>query len=358
VERGQYDLAIRREGLEEPTVRLVDQPNAASQPGSGVDKFSFIGDRGQDTSNVAYWVDDFAIDVDEPVEVEPFVAPGRRKLFFERWYLAEARLRERPRCLPAAEPIDFGLDAPALRDLERRGRLEAFLRLAAGDVSAEPSNPDALLGAAGNWARGCVALARGEAELALPFLEAALEAVPSARIFELSVLLAEAALERWRDVDARLPVLFSEWGDDPRLAAALGMIGIARGDLDGAERWLRGAPLDPGLEESRLAADRYYFVLLWQKRFEDAARVAREAALRSGSEPGSTARWREREGDAAVLAADWERALRIYLAVAELPGASASTFLKLSDLHFALGNLEEERRYRERVYGTLFSDPG
>ncbi len=355
VERGRYDLAIRREGLDEPLVELTDQPNAASQPGSSVDRFSFIGDRGRDTSNVTYWVDDVAIDVDEPFEVAPLVAPGRRKLFFERWYEAAFRLRESARCLPAAEPRDFGLDAAALRELERDGQLERFVKLAAGDASAEPAESSGLLRATANWARGCVAFERGEPSVALPFFQAALEAAPRARIFELSALLAEAALGRWRDVDARLRVLFSAWGDDPRLAAALGMIGIARGDLEEAERWLRGAPHDPADEEGRLMADRYFFVLLWQGRFDDAARLARELATRAG-EPAARARWREREADAVVFGGDYARAREIYAGVVEGPDASTSALLKLSDVHFALGDLDAERRYRERVYGTLFSE--
>jgi tetratricopeptide (TPR) repeat protein len=354
VAAGRYHLAIRREGLEEPLVELADQPNAAGQPGSSVDKFSFIGDRGRDTSNVTYWVDDVAIDVDEPFEVAPLVAPGRRKLFFERWYEAASRLRESPRCLPAAEPRDFGVEASALRELERDGQLERFLRLATGDASAEPTESSGLLDPTASWARGCVALERGEPGAALPLFEAALEAAPGARIFELSALLAEAALGRWRDVDARLRGLFSAWGDDPRLAAALGMIGIARGDLEEAERWLRGAPRAPADEEGRLMADRYFFVLLWQGRFDDAARLARELATHA-SEPGARLRWREREGDAVVFGGDYARAREIYAGVAERPGAPTSALLKLSDVHFALGDHDAERRYRERVYGTLFS---
>ena len=66
-------------------------------------------------------------------------------------------------------------------------------------------------------------------------------------------------------------------------------------------------------------------------------------------------RWREREGDAVVFGGDYARAREIYAGVAERPGAPTSALLKLSDVHFALGDHDAERRYRERVYGTLFS---
>ncbi len=49
---GIYELAIREEGSREPLVSLAAQKNATSQPGSAVDKFSFIGDTGEDTSSV------------------------------------------------------------------------------------------------------------------------------------------------------------------------------------------------------------------------------------------------------------------------------------------------------------------
>lgn len=83
LDAGRYDLALYEEGLEEPKVALTDQPNAAAQPGSKVDKFSFIGDTGEDVSRVVYYVDDILIGADAPVELPPFVGPGRRRLFIE-----------------------------------------------------------------------------------------------------------------------------------------------------------------------------------------------------------------------------------------------------------------------------------
>lgn len=81
---GRYDLALYEEGLGEPVVALTKQPTATSDPGSAVDRFSFIGDVGEDVSRVAYYVDDIVIGTDAPVETAPFVAPGRRRLFVER----------------------------------------------------------------------------------------------------------------------------------------------------------------------------------------------------------------------------------------------------------------------------------
>jgi len=83
VDRGTYQLLIEEEGAVEPLVELADQPNATSQPGSAVDKFSFVSDPFDDRSEVVYYVDDIVLGADERIEPRRFVAPGRRKLFVE-----------------------------------------------------------------------------------------------------------------------------------------------------------------------------------------------------------------------------------------------------------------------------------
>src|SRR5207247_1648024 len=141
------------------------QPNAFNETGSPVDKFSFIGDNGHDTSNVDYYVDDIVLTVDRPIPIAPFVAPGRRKLFFDTWNDGLTSLRSKPSCLAA---------------------------------------------------------------------------------------IYLAALGRWNEVDVRLAGLHAAWKDDPRLPLLLATIGLARADLDSAERPLRASAArvadDPRLE--------------------------------------------------------------------------------------------------------------
>lgn len=111
LDAGTYDLEIWEEGLADPVVQLVDRPNAASAPGSAVDKFSFIGDLpGSDRSNVVYFVDDVILGVDEKIALAPLVAPGRRRLFFERCRLPEWRARSAAFCPspPPAAAADSG----------------------------------------------------------------------------------------------------------------------------------------------------------------------------------------------------------------------------------------------------------
>ena len=113
VARGRYDLRIFEEGAAEPVVALAGQPNAASQPGSAIDKFSFIGDNGDDRSNVTYYVDDVLLAAERPLTLPPFSAPGRRKFFADSSLAAAlagvppGRLEEARRWLelPAAEAL-------------------------------------------------------------------------------------------------------------------------------------------------------------------------------------------------------------------------------------------------------------
>jgi hypothetical protein len=127
VVQGRYDLAVRREGGA-LLATLGDQPNVARRPGTAVDKFSFIGDRGEDLSNVVYYVDDLVIGADEHLAKPQLVAPGRRALFLETSALGPATA-----------------DEPAALALERAGD-RAF---AAGDPAAAAAHFTRALEAAG-----------------------------------------------------------------------------------------------------------------------------------------------------------------------------------------------------------------
>jgi hypothetical protein len=65
------------------------------------------------------------------------------------------------------------------------------------------------------------------------------------------------------------------------------------------------------------------------------------------------AQWLERAGDAAFLDHDPRGAREAYTRALEEDAHRASALLKLSDVAFALGDLDGERVYRERIYGSL-----
>jgi tetratricopeptide (TPR) repeat protein len=92
-------------------------------------------------------------------------------------------------------------------------------------------------------------------------------------------------------------------------------------------------------------------VLLGSGRTDDAGRYAEAVARRS--EGAAAAPWLERAGDAAVFRDDLAAAIGRYEEAARLEPERASALLKLSDLYYATRDLERERHYRGKIYGTL-----
>jgi tetratricopeptide (TPR) repeat protein len=394
VAAGTYDLAIREEGRTDPVVALKAQPNAFNEPGSPVDRFSFIGDNGHDTSNVDYYVDDILLTVDRPIPLAPFVAPGRRKLFFDTWNDAQALLRSKPSCLPAIDLADLGVGADELDDLKRDGLLPVLEQLIAGSPVQIPDKGSAsslrALQAVLLWKGGCAALQRGDADTALERFSKAKDILPAGNLYETSAVLSLAALGRWNDVDVRLAGLHAAWKDDPRLPLLLAMIGLARADLESAERPLRApasrAADDPRLEcamvamskdlgpsvvdmlktrfpadwrsclDATLLPEEYYYVLLARKSYSEAGRYAARMASRLGGLKLPAAPWVERIGDAAFLEKDYARALARYQEEAGRGRPGDALMLKLSDVYHLLGDVEKERSYREAIYGSLHEE--
>lgn len=392
---GRYALTIRREGQDAPLVALRDQPNAARQPGSAVDKFSFVGSPYDDTSNVVYYVDDVVIGTDESVAQLPFVAPGRRKLFVDLFAEYQKQLRERPRCLSLTGPDDLGLSSSDLADLAREGLLDRVRSLLSGEsgtpgdaVRAAASRWQAVFPAVAHWNAGCQALDGGDARGALTHFEKASALVPEAKAFALSTVLALAAMKRFPEADERLFGLATD-RDDPRYAVVSAYVGLARGNLDEAEAWLRDpasrvldrdanpllalfgktVPADlrggvrarlgaafPGLLDETLVAEQYYYVQLWKARYD----AARDYALRMGERLKraglSTSVWSERAGDAAFYRRDLPEARQLYedaIRGEKDYGVLRALYLKLADIAHLTGDLETERALREHYYGAL-----
>jgi hypothetical protein len=338
IDAGRYGLRIRAEDSREPVAALVDQPNAASHPGSSVDKFSFIGDL-EDESNVVYYVDDVVIGTSESVRLGPFVAPGRRKLFVNS-YLDYARLQaQRPRCFPVADPADVGLVGRGLDDAAAVWRA-----LRAGH--AEEEAPGTVRAAAA-YAQACRALDDGRAKEAEAGFAAAVTEIPHARLYRLSWALAALAERRLDAAAERLRAVYPDLYADPRYAVVAGMLATARGDLERAEATLRGAG-EAGAPE---AVDAYYHALMANRRYPE----ARQYALRQAAK-ADAAMWHERAGDAAFFVEDRDGALEEYTRAAQLVPGNAQALLKLSDLAFLRGDWAAERALRERYFGALKSD--
>jgi hypothetical protein len=350
IDAGAYDLTVRQEGLETPVAGVRGQPNAASQPGSRVDKFSFIGDAGTDTSKVVYYVDDVLVGVDEAIVHQPFVAPGRRKLFVDYWNSAQRARAAHPAPLPIMSLVDLGIGAAETAALRQSGAGELLGQVLSGKLAKVPDDlPDpsrTILQSALAWSDGARALAAGDAGFALARFDRASQLSPSAPLFQMDAVMALAHLARWEEVDRRLAGIVPQWRDDPRLPAALATIGLARGDLNAVERRLREDP-----EPSGPMAEQYFLALLWNGDSARAEAFA-ESRLAHGSN-SERALWRERLGDAAFLTGNIPRARDYYEASLAGHPRPSSVWLKLSDVYWKLGDLEKERAFRERVYGTL-----
>jgi Tfp pilus assembly protein PilF len=347
VARGRYDLALAEEQSLSQLVLLQDQPAAASQAGSAVDKFSFIGDL-RDASRVRYVVDDVVVGTDAAVQQLPFVAPGRRKLFFDAWLEDRARGRDRVLCPPVAGADDLGLSPEAARAV-------LTARAEAAPPALAPDQQRAVEALA-LFAEGCAALEGGDGATARGRFQAALERAPGAPLYAAAAALAEAAAGRHAEADARWRAVAHAFRGDPREALLLAQLGRARGDLDAAA-WLAAAGAEAALAAPDPAslelAEQHFFALAFADRTREAAALAETLAARLAAAGTPSADWWERAGDAAVFEGDLARAIARYDAALALEPARAAVHLKLSDLHFARGDLARERLHRERIFGSL-----
>lgn len=394
VDRGTYDLTVYAEGEGEPRVSLAGQANPVGLAGSKIHKFSFIGDTpGRDRSKARFYVDDILVTADEPAHQGPFVAPGRRMMFVDLYDYYRSLLYERPKCLPVLEPEDLGFSSRDIEDLARMGQLQLYDDLAdrKGGTEAIPQKiPPSLrprLKAIVLWRDGCAAPAGCKSPCALDFFREAAERVSDAKMYPMSEVLALATENRWKEADVLFLSLYSDWEDDPRFPSICAILGMARGDLEAAEQWLESAvdslppvyrhPLIrrlwsgevdqalvrglqaefpsqwPDYVEGALVAEQRYYVLLWQNRLREALDYAGRMVVRYREMGLAEGKWLERQGDAMFRSGDYVGALQQYEESIGRKNNADSVYLKLSDVHFMLGNLAEEREYREKIYGSL-----
>ena len=385
VDAGTYDLLVHAEGQDEPVVALTEQVNAVGIPGSQLRKYSFIGDLpGRDASNAWFYIDDIAITNDIPVSETPMVAPGRRMLFVDMYDRYLARLYEKPGCAPVLGYEDFGFSSADLSELAAAGGMALLEDADAPSKSTQELTPflRRRLSAMRDWRRGCDAPPE-----ALDLFRQARDKAPEGKIYAMSEVLALARAKKWPEADALLLDIYPLWIDDPRFPALAATIGIARQDLDSADQWLAmsaespakafthklvkrlwSGDIGPGLADAlksefpaewpelisaALSADLRFYVFLWQKRWNDARLYAERMESLFERMQLPTGRWLERQGDAAFYAGDLLAAQASYETSAGSREDAESVWLKLSDVHFALGNLELERVYREKIYGSL-----
>ena len=399
IDQGTYDLVIHEEYLPEPVVSLENQRNASNNPGSAIDKFSFIGDKGEDTSNVIYFVDDIIIGTDAEITQLPFIAPGRRKLFVDSWDELQFRLRESPGCIPAVNFSDFGISASDINNQKGSGYYYLLNDIISNNISeyqlielTQNSTGDikTKLKAILEWNSGCDFLKEEKYQEALEKFNYALKIVPEGRIFALSRVLALSSLKRWEDLDASISYMYTEWQNDSRFAILQAIVGLSKGDLESAESWLEepaikakkdfgedlpdsiikriwASEIDRDLIETlkkyypktwhsyiehALIAEQYYYVLLWQGLYNEAKTYSINIAERLDFLGAPKSQWLERAGDALFFQDDLQGAQAFYEDSLE-QSKDPIVFLKLSDVYFLLQDNEKEKFYREKIYGSL-----
>ncbi|MGR8936091.1 MAG: hypothetical protein ACU837_17190 [Gammaproteobacteria bacterium] len=382
---GRYSLRIM-DGTA-AVVDIKDAANASNQPGSVVDKFSFIGDLGEDTSKVNYFVDDIWISADRGDAPAEFVAPGRRKLFIDRWNDRQRLLQAKPLCLPFAKAADFGLSQDWLNANIDKATRKVFWQALSNSAQPITLPPplDTWYDGIAAWQQGCRHLSAGQAGKALTFFAKAGQSLPDAPLAELSRIQALAALGRWDDVDAALAMVSQLWESDLRFSVAVGQIGFMRGDLRILDEWWNvdaetvpdgdfaawadeyfARRIDQGkltrmLQNKRrsrylqryVIAEQHFFSLLWRGAYSDAQRYAQRLARHFTAVPQARALWTERSGDAAFLGGRRDVAAEAYRTAAAVGGNNPGPLEKLADLAYLSGDIGQERRFREAVYGTL-----
>ncbi|TCK18420.1 hypothetical protein DFR30_1698 [Thiogranum longum] len=396
VSEGRYDLQIREAHTDKPLVDITGAMNAAGTADSKVYVFSFIGDL-PDRDNAVIYVDDIDIESSLGIHRSELIAPGRRKLFIDYWQDLQKASRNKVQCVPYTTFADFGIDNYTLSVLRTQGQLQTLQQLLHAPLShITTESIDALsaspeLVAVALWRLGCGAMDNRDPQQALVYFRGAEQATPGGKIYNLSQTLALAALNRFDEVDSRIASVYGLWYGDTRFAAAEAMIGMARGDLWASENVLRepaeafpdnfdsesladlwsdapstqliqalqaGHPDDwPRYLKQRLVAEQYFFVLLWREAYTEAFNFAQRMADGLAGHGRSAGVWLEFQGNAAFLMGDYGLAEQRYESALEQNSTdragSGSVYLKLSDLYFLIGDAENERHYRELVYGSL-----
>jgi tetratricopeptide (TPR) repeat protein len=210
-------------------------------------------------------------------------------------------------------------------------------------------------------------------------------------MYPMSQLLALVAEKRWQEADELMMMVRGDWLSDPRFPALAATIGIARGNLDLAEEWLQATADEPPVEyedplirrlwtgrvdrqlvrdlrqaypgswndfvATSLVLEQRYYVLLWRQEYDAARRYAERMVNRFREMKLATMTWIVREADATFYQEEYGDARELYEAVLRASPGQTAILLKLSDVHFMLGNADLERSYREKIYGTLERKP-
>lgn len=390
LESGTYDMQVSEEGQQAPFIKLTRQWNAAHQPGSKVDKFSFVGDVEEDKSSVIYYVDDILVGVDDSIAMLPSRVPEKKDIQIEGWYDLKEKMGYNPSCPLVFEPEDLGvtrdvksaLVSAQLMPVLKTALVEKKLIVVPAGLDEKTTS---VLGAINDWTQGCEALHKKEGAAAEAAFRKALAKSPSAKLFGLSLALSLATQLRWQDVDQSIGEIAKDWVSDPRFDIAMAEMGhlqqnlkVSAGllvkfspallsDLNDVlvqKIWLStlsGADLlelkkkYPLRWKELLAApqiaEHYFYVLLWQNQARDAAVFSEKIYSQLFKAIGATGRWGILSGDALMFAKQWQQAIARYLQVLKEPQQVNGQLVlaRLASAYAKTNDLANEKLIRARM---------
>lgn len=397
IDKGSYDLEIAEEFGNKSNqqtsinriVNLHNQKAAGAHPKSLVDKVSFIGDRGEDTSNVVYYVDDVIVtkgDFASP-KTQPFAQSTPRKSYFlDAWY--ELQKNKSMECLPSFNLTDWMFDREDWQKLKVLGLTEkiktAFLTNKLIESPPDLSKPlKEKIQSINQSFLACKELKTGSPEKALNYFDQALTLMPTNKLTRLSRVLALGKLRKWDLVDREIDALYPQWILDPRMDLALALLAKEKQDFGTSVKVLqkydqqfvedlksqtvqrlwsgeRSTELIQGLikeypnrwqeiQSRPLLAEEYYYGLLWDEQriqaFSHASHIYDEltrAQVKSFY-------WQMLAGDAQFYLGKNQEALSLYKEALKITPDKYKYSLwgRLTDVYFNLGDLENEKIYRK-----------
>lgn len=390
VSRGEYSLNVSDEyGAE--IINLDQQKHPTNVKKSSLDKYSFAGDL-NDRGNANLYIDEFVLRTDYADSPEPLLAPGRRSLFVDQWNKYHKQIENLDFCLAPELPYDFIniYNTDGLKNLQENvDVLKILLSFPSEKTLVEFTHENELINGISKWALGCLNLKTGDYDQAIRNIEAAQNIIGVSPATQMGLALAYANAKQEYAASAVVANGIQAWPDDTRwfvLSAAIGFISGRAQDSEAALSamansfklsskeakaliedfgWLN-EPAVATLKSSEVwnkevedlvIAEQYYFSLLWQDRYSEAQNYADDVNRLLRKHRISSHIWLERAGDAALFAKNLSSAEREYKKALKARDDSLSSLMKLADVYFLQGRVDDERNIRESIFGALNYEP-
>jgi hypothetical protein len=386
VSRGKYSLIVS-DDYGAVIINLDQQKHPTNVKKSGLDKYSFAGDL-NDRGNANLYIDEFVLRTDYADSPEPLLAPGRRSLFVDQWNKYHKQIENLDVCLAPQLPYDFIniYNTVGLKNLQENvDVLKILLSSPSEKTLVEFTHENKLMNGVSKWALGCLNLKTGDYYQAIKNFEAAQTIIGVSPATQMGLAIVYANAKHEYGANAVVANGIQAWPDDARwfvLSAALGFISGRAEDSEAAISamansfklsskeakalledfgWLN-EPAVTNLKSSEVwnkevedlvVAEQYYFSLLWQDRYNEAQNYADDVNRLLRKHRISSPIWLERAGDAALFAKDFSSAEREYKKALKAREYSLSSLMKLADVYFLQGRVDDERDIRESIFGAL-----